>query len=175
MAWGVSLWSLFTLLTPWAAGHSATTLLVIRALFGLAAGVAFPSMNLILSRWSPIHERSRAVGVSMAGFQLGNVLGLCLTPVVIALIGVSGPFILFWCLGLLWLSMWVYGVTNDPQNSTSISKAELQLILAGKSDSSVSSDKFPPVALLLSKRPSWAIIFANFTNNWVGPFCAPMI
>ncbi|KAJ8435783.1 hypothetical protein Cgig2_019202 [Carnegiea gigantea] len=166
MAWGVSLWSLFTLLTPWAAGHSATTLLVIRALFGLAAGVAFPSMNLILSRWSPIHERSRAVGVSMAGFQLGNVLGLCLTPVVIALIGVSGPFVLFSCLGLLWLSMWVFGVANDPQNSTSISKAELQLIQAGKSDSSVSSDKFPPVALLLSKRPSWAIIFANFTNNW---------
>jgi len=108
----------------------------------------------------------------MAGFQLGNVLGLCLTPVVIALIGVSGPFVLFSSLGLLWLSMWVYGVTNDPRNSTSISKVELQLIQAGKSDSSVSSGKFPPVGLLLSKRPSWAIIFANFTNNWVGPFCA---
>ncbi|XP_074270469.1 putative anion transporter 3, chloroplastic [Silene latifolia] len=167
MAWGVGFWSLATFLTPWAADLSATTLLVVRAFFGLAQGVAIPSMNIILSRWFPVHERARAVGISLAGFQLGNVLGLCVTPNLITLTGISGPFVLFSSLGLLWLLVWSYGVTNDPKESRFMTNSELQLIQAGKANLSVSNNaKVLPVRLLLSKWPSWAIIFANFTNNW---------
>lgn len=50
IAWGAALWSLATLLTPWAANHSTVSLLAIRAFFGLAEGVALPSMNTLLSR-----------------------------------------------------------------------------------------------------------------------------
>lgn len=50
IAWGAALWSLATLLTPWAANHSTTSLLAIRAFFGLAEGVALPAMNHLLSR-----------------------------------------------------------------------------------------------------------------------------
>ncbi|XP_056687999.1 probable anion transporter 3, chloroplastic isoform X2 [Spinacia oleracea] len=170
MAWGVALWSLATLLTPWAANHSSATLLVVRAIFGLAEGVAFPSMNILLSRWFPIHERARAVGISMAGFQLGNVLGLCLTPVLMSLVGISGPFLLFASLGILWLLAWVYGVANDPTQSPFISNLELQLIQAGKfvdSSSQSNGKNIPlPLGILLSKKPFWAILIANFTNNW---------
>jgi len=50
MACGVAVWSLATFLTPWAAEHSTTMLLAVRVLFGLAEGVALPSMNTLLSR-----------------------------------------------------------------------------------------------------------------------------
>lgn len=50
LAWGVALWSLATLLTPWAAAHSTLALLCVRAFFGLAEGVAMPSMTTLLSR-----------------------------------------------------------------------------------------------------------------------------
>ncbi|KAI3474713.1 hypothetical protein Pfo_029898 [Paulownia fortunei] len=170
IAWGAALWSLATLLTPWAANHSTASLLAVRAFFGLAEGVALPSMNNLLSRWFPTHERATAVGISMGGFQLGNVVGLVLTPLVMTSIGISGPFILFTSLGLLWLITWTFRVTNDPQESSSISKTELQLIQAGKSDSYVIKGKLPPLSLLLSKMPTWAIIFANITNNWVRYF-----
>ncbi|KAK7836774.1 putative anion transporter 3 [Quercus suber] len=165
LATGVALWSLATLLTPWAANHSTTSLLAIRAFFGLAEGVALPAMGIILSRWFPNHERASAVGISMAGFHLGNVAGLLLTPIMLSSIGITGPFILFASLGLIWLSTWTQ-VTNDPQESQLISKSELRLIQAGKTDSSVSNGKFPPIQLLLSKLPAWAIILANITNNW---------
>lgn len=167
IAWGAALWSLATLLTPWAANHSTVSLLAIRAFFGLAEGVALPSMNTLLSRWFPCHERATAVGISMGGFHLGNVVGLVLTPLFMTSIGISGPFILFASLGLLWLTTWVSRVTNDPQESNSITKAELRLIQAGKSDSpSLKKGELPPLRLLLSKMPTWAIIFANVTNNW---------
>ncbi|KAI8015329.1 hypothetical protein LOK49_LG05G00338 [Camellia lanceoleosa] len=166
IAWGVALWSLATLLTPWAANHSTTSLLAVRAFFGLAEGVALPSMNTLLSRWFPSHERATAVGISMGGFHLGNVVGLVLTPIAMSSIGIAGPFIFFSCLGLLWLSTWAYGVTNDPQECQFISKSELRLIQAGKPDASANKGELPSLRLLLSKRPTWAIIFANITNNW---------
>ncbi|XP_057519375.1 probable anion transporter 3, chloroplastic [Amaranthus tricolor] len=169
MAWGVALWSLATLLTPWAANHSAATLLAVRVVFGLAQGVAFPSMNILLSRWFPIHERARAVGLSMAGFQLGNVLGLCITPFLMSLIGISGLFVLFSSFGLLWLVPWVYGVTSNPTESRFVSYSELQLIQAGKlshSSHSKGENQSLRFGLLLPNMSFWAVVFSNFTNNW---------
>ncbi|BAT84179.1 hypothetical protein LR48_Vigan03g097900 [Vigna angularis] len=166
LAWGVFLWSLATLLTPLAANHSTMSLLAIRAFFGLAEGVAFPSMSTLISRWFPTNERASALGMSMAGFHLGNVVGLLLTPIMLSTIGISGPFILFSSLGLLWMMTWAYRVTDDPAESNFISRAEQRLIQAGKTASQKKSNKFPPVHLLLSKLPSWAIIFANAMNNW---------
>ncbi|KAL6998394.1 putative anion transporter 3, chloroplastic [Sarracenia purpurea var. burkii] len=168
IGWGVAFWSLATLLTPWAANHSTAGLLAARAFFGLAEGVALPSMNIILSRWFPNHERATAVGISMAGFHLGNVAGLVLTPIAMSsTAGISGPFIFFSSLGLLWLTTWAYGVTNDPAECRFIAKSELRLIQSGKSEAPAATDgKFPPLRLLLSKLPTWAIILANITNNW---------
>ncbi|XP_047311083.1 probable anion transporter 3, chloroplastic [Impatiens glandulifera] len=168
IGWGVGLWSLATLLTPLAAAHSTASLLVVRAFFGLAEGVALPSMNTLLSRWFPTHERATAVGISMGGFHMGNVFGLGLTPIAMSSsIGISGPFILFASLGLLWLSTWAYSVSNDPNHSLSITKSELRLIRQGKSDDAmVNRGELPPLRLLFSKLPTWAIIFANITNNW---------
>lgn len=53
MAWGVALWSLATVLTPWAATHSLPMLLAVRVLMGLAEGVAMPCMNNMISKCAP--------------------------------------------------------------------------------------------------------------------------
>lgn len=50
MAWGVTLWSLATFLTPWAADTSLLALLLARVLLGIAEGVALPSMNNMIAR-----------------------------------------------------------------------------------------------------------------------------
>ncbi|EYU26642.1 hypothetical protein MIMGU_mgv1a007147mg [Erythranthe guttata] len=166
IGWGAALWSLATLLTPLAASHSTVSLFAVRVFFGLAEGVALPSMNNLISRWFPSNERATAVGMSMGGFQLGNVVGLVVSPLAMSTIGISGPFVLFSFLGYVWLLTWIFRVENDPQDSTSISKAELRLIQAGKSDSHAIKGKLPSLALLFSKLPTWAIVLANVTNNW---------
>uniref|UniRef100_A0A452Z877 Major facilitator superfamily (MFS) profile domain-containing protein n=1 Tax=Aegilops tauschii subsp. strangulata TaxID=200361 RepID=A0A452Z877_AEGTS len=81
MAGAAALWSLATFLTPWAASQSATMLLAVRVLFGVAEGVAFPTMSTFLPKWFPTHERATAVGLSMGGFHLGNVKVTLLTAV----------------------------------------------------------------------------------------------
>ncbi|KAI3988821.1 hypothetical protein MKX01_016392 [Papaver californicum] len=166
LAWGVTVWSLATLLTPWAANHSTAMLLAVRAIFGLAEGVAFPSMNTLLFRWFPCIERASAVGISMAGFHIGNVISFLLTPIIMSTMGIHGAFALFSSLGLLWLTVWLPGVTNDPRESRLISDTELELIQAGKTESITNSGKLPSLRELFSKIPTWAIVFANVTNNW---------
>lgn len=96
-------------------------------------------------------------------------MGLLLTPLMLSSIGISGPFILFASLGLLWVSTWSRGVTNNPQDSPFITGSELRLIQAGKLVHlpTNSTKPNPSLRLLLSKLPTWAIIFANVTNNWV--------
>ncbi|GFZ02234.1 phosphate transporter 4;2 [Actinidia rufa] len=132
------------------------------------------SCNKFRIRWFPNHERATAVGMSMAGFHLGNVVGLVLTPLAMSSTGIAGPFIFFASLGLLWLTTWAYGVTNDPQDCRFISESELRLIQAGKSDAPVNKSELPPLRLLMSKLPTWAIILANITNNW-GVLCSSLM
>jgi MFS family permease len=73
---GVLLWSLFTILTPPAASIGLGLLLATRILMGMGEAVTFPSIYSLYSRWVPITERSRAVGLANSGIPwilYGNV------------------------------------------------------------------------------------------------------
>ncbi|XP_042420325.1 probable anion transporter 3, chloroplastic isoform X1 [Zingiber officinale] len=172
MAWGVALWSLATLLTPWAAETSLWSLLTMRTLLGIAEGVALPSMNNMLSRWFPQSERSRAVGIAMAGFQLGNAVGLLVSPVIMLQTGTFGPFIIFGLFGFLWVLMWVSATSSTPEKHSQISKIELDYIKNGKKEPISGTKEFtkariiPPFRKLLSKSPTWALISANAMHSW---------
>ncbi|KAL5652695.1 hypothetical protein ACJX0J_038153, partial [Zea mays] len=166
MAGAAALWSLATILTPWAASRSTLMLLVVRALFGLAEGVAFPTMSTFLPKWFQTHERATAVDISMGGFHLGNVISFLATTIIMSHIGLSGTFTFFVSLGYLWLSVWMVNVESEPIDSRTISKCELQLILDGRIGSKVQGSKFPYVRELFSKTQFLAVTLANVVNNW---------
>lgn len=52
MACGLALWSLATVLTPWAARQSVLALIAMRILMGVSEGVAMPAMNNMLTRYA---------------------------------------------------------------------------------------------------------------------------
>ncbi|XP_042491516.1 probable anion transporter 4, chloroplastic [Macadamia integrifolia] len=174
MAWGVALWSLATFLTPWAAETSLWALLSTRVLLGIAEGVALPCMNNMISRWFPQTERSRAVGLAMAGFQLGNVIGLLLSPILMSRGGLFGPFVIFGLSGFLWVLVWLSATSSTPESHPQISKSELQYLQSMRKTSSIPSAEkkskktkvIPPFRRLLSKLPTWTVISANAMHSW---------
>lgn len=172
MAWGVALWSMATFLTPWAAESSLLALLAMRMLLGIAEGVALPCMNNMVSRWFPQTERSRAVGLAMAGFQLGSAIGLTLSPILMSQAGIFGPFVIFGLSGFLWLLVWVSATSSSPDRSPQISKFELRYIQSKSSVPSLSKSQpetrkvVPPFRRLLSKLPTWSLIVANAMHSW---------
>jgi ACS family sodium-dependent inorganic phosphate cotransporter len=112
-------------------------------------------------------ERSRAVGMTI------------ISPTLLATrFGVKAPFVAFGLAGFAWLAVWLVAIAANPHSQSRISREELQYIKRGSEDpstvgmelnSSASSRRsaVPPFRLLLSKLPTWAIIVANFMNNWV--------
>ncbi|KAL6556717.1 putative anion transporter 4, chloroplastic [Orobanche gracilis] len=172
MAWGVALWSLATFLTPWAAESSLLALLATRMMLGIAEGVALPCMNNMIARWFPQTERSRAVGLAMAGFQLGSAIGLTLSPILMSQAGIYGPFVIFGLFGFLWLLVWVSATSSSPDRSPQISKFELRYIQSRSSVHSLSKSQpetskgIPPFGRLLSKLPTWSLIVANAMHSW---------
>ncbi|KAI5414151.1 hypothetical protein KIW84_058336 [Lathyrus oleraceus] len=138
---------------------SLLSLLVVRALLGVAEGVALPSMNNMVARWFPQTERARVVGISMAGFQLGCVIGLTLSPILMSQSGIFGPFVIFGLSGFLWVLVWLSATSSTPDRSPQISKYELEYILSKRQQSfPVEANKvkvIPPFRRLLSKMPTW--------------------
>uniref|UniRef100_A0A1J3D636 Putative anion transporter 4, chloroplastic n=1 Tax=Noccaea caerulescens TaxID=107243 RepID=A0A1J3D636_NOCCA len=171
MAWGVALWSLATFLTPWAADTNLWALLAARAMVGVAEGVALPCMNNMVARWFPPTERSRAVGIAMAGFQLGNVVGLMLSPILMSQGGIYGPFVIFGLSGFLWMLVWLSATSTTPDQHPQITKFELEYIMHKQRTSSREKRRnttsvIPPFRRLLSKMPTWAVIVANSMHSW---------
>ncbi|XP_075492685.1 putative anion transporter 4, chloroplastic [Primulina tabacum] len=168
MAWGVALWSLATFLTPWAAETSVLLLLSMRMLLGIAEGVALPCMNNMIARWFPKTERSTAVALAMAGFQLGSAIGLVLSPILMSQAGIFGPFVIFGLFGFLWLLVWISATSSSPDRSPQISINELRYIQNSMSVPSLSKTRkvIPPFRLLLSKLPTWSLIVANSMHSW---------
>ncbi|WRX32445.1 Major facilitator superfamily - like 10 [Theobroma cacao] len=171
MAWGVALWSLATFLTPWAAENSLWALLFARAMLGVAEGVALPCMNNMVARWFPPTERARAVAMAMAGFQLGNAIGLTLSPILMSQGGIFGPFVIFGLCGFLWVLVWLSATSSTPARSSQISKYELDYIMNKRQKSHAVENKpktkmIPPFRRLLSKMPTWSLILANAMHSW---------
>lgn len=103
----------------------------------------------------------------MGGFHLGNVVSFLATPIIMSHIGVTGTFAFFALLGYLWLSVWMLNVESDPLDSRTISKSELQYIVAGRAGSKVQGSKCPSLRELYSKTEFLAVTIANVVNNWV--------
>lgn len=173
MGWGVTLWSFATFLTPWAAKKSLWALLAMRAMLGVAEGVALPSMNNMISKWFPQAERARAVGIAMAGFQLGSAIGLVLSPILMSNAGVFGPFVIFGLSGFLWVVVWLSATSSIPERSPQISEYELNYILTKRQQYPPSNPGkthkalvIPPFKRLLSKLPTWSLMVANAMHSW---------
>ncbi|KAL5991575.1 putative anion transporter 3, chloroplastic [Asimina triloba] len=111
----------------------------------------------------------------MAGFNLGNAIGLLLSTIIMARAGVFGPFVIFGLCGFLWVLVWVSATSSAPDRHPQISKFELDYILDGRQKPSgpPSSKKgrktrvIPPFRHLLSKLPTWALISANGMHSWM--------
>ena len=73
MAWGVTLWSLATFLTPWAAENSLCALLAMRMLLGIAEGVALPCMNNMIARYAIYEIESIIIMIYMI-YSLSSLL-----------------------------------------------------------------------------------------------------
>ncbi len=157
-------WSLFTILTPLAAGLSLAALLVARIAMGAGEAATFPAVYHLFARWLPAAERSRAVAINLTGIPLGTIFALSASGALITAFGWQSVFYVFGAAGLVFAVVWLRTVHASPSRHPSITPAE-RARLAECVDTGAARAPVP-WRRLLSKSAVWALIFNHFCANW---------
>lgn len=156
----VSYWSVFTMLT--AAAWNATSLVVIRFLFGAGEAGAFPSATRAFSRWLPATERGFAQGITHSGARLAGALTPPLVAWMMVTWGWRSAFLAFGATGFVWGAVWWTYYRDEPEDHQGVNEAELAVIRAGREDEAgPAADAGPaegvPWGTLLRSRNMWLI------------------
>ncbi len=175
LAWVVSLWSIFTMLTG--AAFNAFSLILIRFLFGIGEAGAFPGATRALYNWVPAKERGIAQGLFHSGARVGAAISLFLMPLLISQVGWRLTFVINGIIGVVWVTIWLRWFRNDPKNHPRVNAAELSYIRRGLTDESVPSAKVPFAVIVTSGNMLLAMFqyiagnitfFISFT--WLQPY-----
>jgi ACS family sodium-dependent inorganic phosphate cotransporter len=164
LALSVIWWSVFTVLTPWAATVSVPVLIAARIGLGLGEAAVMPATYELFHRWVPSSERSRAVTRFLSGVPVGQVVGFIVTGWLTSRFGWPTSFYLFGMIGFVWTAVWLAKISNDPARDPRITAPEIELLRSGSGAADDSTLR--PVSELIWKMPVWAIVFAHFCNNW---------
>jgi MFS family permease len=159
----VGCWSAFTIFTGLA--RNLTTLLMTRAVFGAAEAGAFPTLSRALSRWFPLHERSRANGIMWMGSRSGGALAPPLTVVLMMAIGWRYTFAVFGAVGLIWCVVCAIWYRDDPADHASVNSAELRTIRVGAAQPPEAGERVPWKTLLLNPTII-ALFFSYFASGF---------
>ena len=164
LGYGLLIWSLFTIITPFFAYQGLWWLIFIRILMGLGEGITFPSWHAIYARWIPFKERTRAVGFTNSGIAAGTLFGYAVAALIISYYSWEMIFYVFGALGIFWYFFWNKNVTSFPGDNKNLTNEELYLI-QNEAPSNTSAPSVP-IFKLIKNGPFMAIAVATFCNNW---------
>lgn len=160
------LWSAFTM--AMGAGRSFAALFGLRMIIGVAEAPAFPTNSRVVASWFPKDERAMATAVYTAGEYVGLAF---MTPFLFWLLHTFSWHMIFYVTGafgvvfsVIW---WFY--YRDPNEDTSVNKAELDYIKAGDGlgDTVATSPKitWPLIKALFGYRQLVGIYIGQFATN----------
>ncbi len=121
-------WSVFCGMTALAVGF--TSLLVIRAIFGLFEGPFNSTANKTIGNWFSQREQGTALGLANCGMPLGAAAAGPIVGYVAADYSWQTAFLLIAAFGLVWVAGWALVSADHPSKHPRIRKQELVEISA---------------------------------------------
>lgn len=163
-ALSMTAWSLFCALTATATGF--VSLLVIRVLFGMGEGPLSATNNKVVHTWFPRREAASAVGIANCGTPLGGAIAGPIVGFVALAYGWQVAFVAAGLLGVAWLAVWQFVVTETPAQHAGISPAELGAIAEGRDDAEAAG-RDAPLGFYLRQPTVLATALAFFGYNYI--------
>ncbi|XP_050443635.1 putative inorganic phosphate cotransporter isoform X2 [Adelges cooleyi] len=167
LAGAIGINGVMTLATPAVALHGGyVAVIASRVLQGMAQGFLYPSMNVLLSKWAPLSEKSRMFSFVFSGIQFGSIVILSISGFLVESVG-GWPSIFYvsGAITLMWVCVWcIYGCSSPSEHKT-ISDAEKEYITSSLSNTACT--KIPtPWRKICTSLPVWAILIAHLAENW---------
>lgn len=168
---GITLTAVLTLLSPVAARHSTGAFVLTRMLVGMAEGVTFPSMNMLVSYWIPPQERARSLTRIIGGCHVGTVVTLSLSGWFIqSEWGWPSVFYVYGALSLVWSWFWFRHTYDSPDQHPTITAAEKCYIKQGIGDHRGKMGLEVPWHSILTSVPFLVVVVSHIGHNW-GFYC----
>lgn len=155
-------WSVFTAFT--AMSWSASSMIVMRFLFGMGEAGAFPNATRSLSRWMLPAERGWAQGVTHAGARLGAAITPFMVAYLIYHFGWRMPFYLFALVGVVWAGVWYWYYRDNPAEHKGTNDAEREIIHAALGASP--KRRAIPWGAILSSPQMWILAATYFCYGY---------
>ncbi|KAH9514812.1 hypothetical protein Btru_023704 [Bulinus truncatus] len=158
--------SILTLLSPIAARTDPYLFMAVRVVIGLGESVMYPSAQAFWTNWAPPNERSRLIGITYAGGQLGNAL---IFPIggYLSAYGFDGGwpsvFYVVGAFGFVWCVVWCVFISDTPDQDKTISDIEKKYI---KNSIGKKVIKDIPWKAIFTSRAVWAILIAHTCGNY---------
>lgn len=163
----VGAWSLFTGLT--ALAWNFVSMLAARFLFGAGEAGAFPAIARAVYSWVPVKERGLTKAVNFSATRIGAAATMPVLPAMIESLGWKASFLTLMVIGFGWAVIWWFWFKDEPEQHPSISKTELDYILANRqqaqpgADSSASSLSS---AAIFKSGSMWLMMIQYFASNF---------
>ena len=119
-------WSIFTAATGWA--WNASSLIVIRALFGAGEAGAFPNLTRVFTTWLPVKERERAQATLWLATRISGAFTPLLVAMLISALSWRRAFEIFGVIGLVWAVLFYLWFRDVPSEHPAVNQAELALL-----------------------------------------------
>ncbi|PUA19114.1 MFS transporter [Glaciimonas sp. PCH181] len=117
------LWAVATILTGFSGG--LISMLLARLLLGLGEGATFPAATTAMSRWVKKENRGFAQGITHAFARIGNAVAPAAVVFVMATHGWRTSFYICGVLSLVWVVVWAFVFTEDPEKHPRMTTEEL--------------------------------------------------
>ncbi|ORM52846.1 MFS transporter [Pantoea conspicua] len=169
LAVAVGAWSIFCGMTALATGF--WSLLILRVLFGMAEGPICASANKAINGWFPKKQAATAMGLLSAGSPLGGAVAGPIIGYLALAYGWRPAFIIVCCIGLVWMTFWLFFAADNPAKSKRVSEEERVLIerlkAANPNDEADLSETAHPFGYYLRQPIILVTAFAFFCYNYI--------
>ncbi|XP_075232263.1 putative inorganic phosphate cotransporter [Lycorma delicatula] len=167
LGFGTLFTAIITLLSPFAVKINYYVFIAARVIAGLASGVTFPALTVLLAHWVPPNERIMMGAIIFSGGQIGNVVSFSISGLIIKFFGWPSVFIFFGILGVIWYIIWLFICFSDPSSHPCISVEEKAYIHDSLAAVNTGKDIAPlPFCRILTTVSVWAIIITQFGHSW---------
>ncbi|HEV3236282.1 MAG TPA: MFS transporter [Gemmataceae bacterium] len=176
----VVVWSIFTALTGsadlllrWVVSNPSVGLILgvmilVRFVFGLGEGGAFPNVGRVMARWFPFRDRAFGQGLIWTSCRLGGAIAPVATYSLSEFVGWRQAFGVLGAIGIVWAIAFFLWFRDRPEDKRGVNQAEVDLIRTGAKVGSIHDDsghkKVPWRRILLSSN-LWAL---NLASGCVG-------
>jgi len=162
----VTYWSIMTAAT--AAATGAVSFIVVRFLFGVGEGGAFPVATRAMQLWYPPQERGFVQGITHSASRLGAAIAPPIVVTIMTAFGWQWVFYVCGAVGIVWAAWWWFAYRDLPEEHALVNRAELERIRGTDPEGNVNPPKIEaratvPWATLLRSPNMWAIMCAYFT------------